>query len=126
MPQFMVQPDNTATRATLAATMAPPPSPLTGGARNPDAPGPPISAAGSDGNAGATAGCLDADWVRAFDARLLWAFHYPRIAEMLGITGEVRLRFTVQSDGYFSTLKMDKASGSVTLDSGAISMMRRA
>ena len=124
--QFSVQPEPTATRDPLSPTISPAPSPLAGGVSAQIAPGPASSATGSNGNANATTGCLDADWVRAVNARLLGAFHYPHKARLLGITGQVRLRFTVDSDGDLSNLEMDRRSGSVILDRNAMDMMRAA
>ncbi len=125
-PRFTVQPESAPTQATLPVTAVTAPSPLAGGEQSRDASSLPASATGSNGNAGSATGCLDADWVRAVNARLLRTFHYPRRAEILGITGEVHLRFTVEGDGFFSALKIDKASGSYSLDSNAIAMMRNA
>jgi TonB family protein len=125
-PQFSVQPEPTATRAPLSPTVSPAPSPLAGGVTAQIAPGPASSATGSNGNANATTGCLDADWVRAVNARLLGAFHYPHKARLLGITGEVHLRFTVEGNGDLSMLEMDKPSGSHTLNTNAMDMMRAA
>ncbi len=125
-PQFTVQPERTPPQASLRPTATAAPSPMAGGAQTQAPPGLPVSAAGGNGNSNVTSGCLDADWVRAVNARVVGVFHYPRRAALLGITGQVNLRFTVESNGLFSALELAKSSGSYTLDSNAMFMMRRA
>lgn len=120
LPQFSVQP---AAPDTLSATKSSAPAPITGGGQTQASVSAPASGTGT---AGAASGCLDAAWVRAVNVRLAGSFHYPQRAQLLGLTGRVRLHFTVKTDGWFSALDLTQGSGSYSLDTQAQAMLRAA
>jgi len=43
---------------------------------------------------------VNAEWIRAVNARVAGSFHYSERAQLACITGQVRLNFTVENDGF--------------------------
>jgi len=100
-------------------------SPLVGGASG-NGVGQAASGNGTGGNGGASAGCLDAVWMRAVSERVRQFFYYPAAALAVRRTGLVMVHFGVRRDGQIERLQISKSSGDEGLDKAAIDIVQKA
>jgi protein TonB len=110
--------------APLPATAAQ--SPLPGGTAGNGPMGQAASGNGSGGNGAATAGCIDAAWMRAVTERVRQFFYYPPAALAVRRTGLVMVHFTVRRDGRIEGLRISASSGDAGLDKAAMDIIRNA
>lgn len=65
------------------------------------------------------------EWERAVALRVLCDQRYPPAALQQGISGKVRIRFQVDSDGQIQNAGIDQSSGSEILDQAALDTLKR-
>ena len=101
-------------------------SPLLGGTSGNGPMGQAASGNGTGGNGAATAGCIDAAWMRAVTERVRNFFYYPPAALAVRRTGLVMVHFTVRRDGQIESLRISTSSGDAGLDKAAMDIMQKA
>lgn len=111
--------------APLAASAAKT-SPMLGGTAGNGPMGQAASGNGTGGNGGASAGCLDAAWMRAVTERVRQFFYYPEAALAVHRTGLVMVHFAVRRDGQIERVRISRSSGDGELDRAATDIMRKA
>ncbi|HWF63336.1 MAG TPA: TonB family protein, partial [Rhizomicrobium sp.] len=75
---------------------------------------------------GASAGCLDAAWMRAVTERVRQFFYYPAAALAVRRTGVVMVHFEVRRNGEIERLRISQSSGDEGLDRAAVDIMQTA
>ena len=101
-------------------------SPMLGGTSGNGPMGQAASGNGTGGNGGASAGCLDAVWMRAVSEKVRQYFYYPESALAVRTTGVAMVHFGVRRNGQIDRLEIRKSSGDAALDKAAIDILQKA